>query len=148
MAKQNLTPKQEKAVQEFLINGGNKTAAYRVAYSTSNMKESTINENACRLFANSKVKARLEALQAKLEVKSEVNREWLQEKAKQLIERSLEAEPILTKSGDFTGEFRYDSAGAAKGIDIINKMQGNYAPKKKDVKTTVVIKTIDDIYED
>jgi hypothetical protein len=53
-----LTVKQESAVQEFLINGGNKTAAYKSAYSTSRMKEETVNNKAYQLFKKGEVGAR------------------------------------------------------------------------------------------
>ena len=60
---QKLTPKQEAAVHEYMKNGGNKSAAYRHAYNTGNMKESTINVKACELFKEGKVSVRVEALQ-------------------------------------------------------------------------------------
>jgi hypothetical protein len=58
-----LTVKQEKASQHF-VEHGNKSAAYRHAYSTKNQAATTINENASRLFANSNVSARVKELQA------------------------------------------------------------------------------------
>lgn len=57
----SLTVKQEAAVQHYLQHG-DKSAAYRSAYSAENMSDKTINEKACRLFAGDKVRARVEAL--------------------------------------------------------------------------------------
>ncbi len=53
------TLKQEKAIQHYLING-DKTAAYRDAYSTSRMKPATINRIAKRLFDLPKICTRIE----------------------------------------------------------------------------------------
>ncbi len=58
-----LTPKQEAACRAY-IETGSKSAAYRHAYSTENMKEETVWRRAVELFDNGKVAARLEALQA------------------------------------------------------------------------------------
>ena len=60
-----LTLKQEKFVQEYLSNGGNATQAYKVAYDAKNTSSKTINENASRMLANSKIKARLNEYQEK-----------------------------------------------------------------------------------
>jgi len=53
------TPRQEKAIQHYLING-DKTAAYRHAYSTTRMKPATINRIAKRLFDLPKICTRIE----------------------------------------------------------------------------------------
>ena len=60
-----LTLKQEKFVQEYLSNGGNATKAYKTAYDAENMSSKTINENASRMLANGKIKARLNDYQEK-----------------------------------------------------------------------------------
>ena len=60
-----LTLKQEKFVQEYLSNGGNATQAYKVAYDAKNTSSKTINENASRMLAKSKIKARLNEYQEK-----------------------------------------------------------------------------------
>ena len=61
-----LTPKQEKFCQAY-IKTGNKSEAYRLAYSTSNMKSETINRKAVELFENGKISARVSVLKNSLE---------------------------------------------------------------------------------
>lgn len=58
-----VTVKQETFIQEYLENGGNKTAAYKVAYNVENTKENVINVKACELFKNGNVAVRLLELQ-------------------------------------------------------------------------------------
>ena len=65
-----LTDRQERFVQE-IIKGKSQRAAYRIAYSAENMKEATIDSNACRLLKKPKVKARYEQLRDKAIKKSE-----------------------------------------------------------------------------
>jgi len=141
-----LTVKQEAAIQNFLINGGNKTAAYKSAYSTSKMKAKTINEKASRFFADDKVRARLQELQKETEENNKITRDWVLEQAKKLVDRSLDPEAIFTKKGEFTGEFRFDSSGVKGGLEIINKMLGYNEPDKSETVVSET-KTLPDWYK-
>ena len=60
---QSLTPKQEAFAQAY-VETGNASEAYRRVGYGPNMSAKTTNEAACRLLANSKVKARVAYLQA------------------------------------------------------------------------------------
>lgn len=66
-----LTIKEEKAVQSFMIDG-NKTDAYKSAYSTDKMKPATINRKAHYLFSKPNVRARIEELRKELAQKNEI----------------------------------------------------------------------------
>lgn len=55
----------EKACQEFVLNGGDQSKAYRSAYPHSKKwLDKTVHEKASRLFADSKVRARVAELKA------------------------------------------------------------------------------------
>lgn len=56
-----LTIKQEKFCMVY-IETGNASEAYRQAYNTANMKESSINVNASKLLADAKITLRLQEL--------------------------------------------------------------------------------------
>ena len=63
-----LTAKQESACQAFVLSPdknvkGNKTASYKAAFKTDNMKPATINRAAKELFDLPKITARVEELQ-------------------------------------------------------------------------------------
>ena len=58
----NLTLKQETAVQEYILNGGNKSDAYREAYNVENMADTTIHRKAHELFSYGKITARIDEL--------------------------------------------------------------------------------------
>jgi phage terminase small subunit len=106
--KDKLTGKQEKAAQHY-VEHGNKSAAYRHAYSTKNQAEKTINENASRLFANSKVLARVKELQDATLKRHEITVDSLAaeyEEAKQLalkIERPEAAIKAIDGKARITG---------------------------------------------
>lgn len=91
-----LTQKQEKFVQA-LISGKSQREAYKEAYNAANMKDSTVDSNACRLLNNSKVAARYNELKAEEEArqreKYSLDRDkalesylWLVNEAKETIE--------------------------------------------------------------
>lgn len=67
-----LTPKQEAAVQAFLFHEdnairGNKSGAYRHAYTTSGMKDESIWVEACALFAHPYVSQRVKELRREMQ---------------------------------------------------------------------------------
>lgn len=137
MTNQKLTPKQEAAVHEYMKNGGNKSAAYRHAYNAGNMKESTINERACRLFAEYKISARLDELQKELQADNKITKEWVLEQLQLVVSKSSQGEMIVGKDGETSGEWKYDSSGVNKALDTINKMMGFNAPEKQELSGTI-----------
>ena len=58
-----LTPKQEKFIGE-LLKGKTQREAYKAAYDTTHMKDKSVDEKACRLFKDSKIRSRYDELQA------------------------------------------------------------------------------------
>ena len=67
---EKLTNKQEAFVLA-LIEGKSQREAYRSAYKADRMKDKTVDEKASRLFAEGKVRARFEELQAKVSSEAE-----------------------------------------------------------------------------
>jgi len=86
--KSQLPPKQEKFCQEYTINGGIASDAYRKAYYTKDMKDKSIHECACRLLKSDKVASRIVALQAPVSKKYEITREFITSKVMKVVEYS------------------------------------------------------------
>lgn len=105
-----LTAKQEEFVQN-IIQGMSQADAYRSAYSTKNMSDKTIWENASRLMADSKVKARVAELRGQLDketiMSAQERLEWLTD---------------LVNGGAMVQD-------KLRAIDIMNKMTGEYVTK-------------------
>lgn len=106
-----LTAKQE-AFVNAIIEGKSQADAYRSAYSTKNMSNKTIWENASRLMADSKVKARVQEL-----------RDQLAEEGIMTAKERLKWLSQLIKSEEET------TADKLKASDQMNKMQGEYTTK-------------------
>ena len=69
-----LTVKQEKFVRAY-VESGNATQAYMKAYSTKNMKQATINNNAYMLLNRSDIKASVKKLKDELSKKDIITKE-------------------------------------------------------------------------
>lgn len=124
-----LTPKQEKFVQG-IIEGMSQADAYRSAYSTKNMADKTVWENASRLMADSKVKARVTELRDQIVsdsiMSAQKRLEWLTK--------------VIQNEDESTGD-------KLKAIDLMNKMQGEYVQKiaaEVQTETTINIELVED----
>jgi hypothetical protein len=89
-----LTAKQEKFCQAY-IKLGDKSAAYREAYSTSKMKPGSINVKASELFKNGKITVRVQELQKEVKKKDKYTLEASIHRDLKLIQRYERALDIL-----------------------------------------------------
>ncbi len=74
----NLTPKQQKFVQEYIITG-NATKAYKLAYDTSCMKPTTINRKAKECLDHGKISARITQLRSAMAKRAQIDQDMLTE---------------------------------------------------------------------
>lgn len=124
-----LTAKQEKFVRN-LIKGMSQREAYKNSYDAENMADKTIDEEACRLFNDSKISARYKELQDRLDNATIMT---AQERLEYLtgIVRDIEREHkmAVTEEGIQEYDEPADFNTKLKAIDIMNKMQGEYVTK-------------------
>jgi phage terminase small subunit len=109
--KDKLTPKQEKFIQN-IIKGMSQREAYKDAYNAENMKDETIDSEACLLFNDQKVAKRYQDLIQRLENEAVMT---ALEKRKLLKELALDKENSVNDR--------------LKALDIDNKMAGEYITK-------------------
>lgn len=124
-----LTAKQEKFVRN-LIEGMSQREAYKNSYDASNMTDKTIDENACRLFNDSKIKARYRELQ--------------DEVAKASILTATQRAIILSNIATNEEE---DTNSKIRAIDTLNKMSGEYVQKidaNVNADVTITVELSDD----
>ena len=106
-----LTAKQEKFVRN-LIEGMSQREAYKNSYNAENMADKTIDEKACVLFADEKIRARFRELQDEL--------------AKASILTATQRAVILSNIATDNEE---DTNTKIRAIDTLNKMSGEYVTK-------------------
>lgn len=119
-----LTPKQEMFVREYLIDLNATQAYMRAGY---NCKSSDVAKvNACRLLTNANISRAIEEANKKRTEKLELSAEWVLENLKNVAIRCQQAEPVMIfdyeeKKMINTGEYKFDSQGANKALELIGK---------------------------
>jgi phage terminase small subunit len=118
-----LTPKQIRFCEEYLIDLNAKQAAIRVGYSPK-----TAEVQASRLLSNAKVSAYIQYYRNKIAEKTLINNEWVILRFKEISDRCMQGEPVMIRdiNGDLveSGEWKFDSAGANKATEMIGKHIG------------------------
>lgn len=124
-----LTAKQEKFVRN-LIEGMTQREAYKNSYNAENMADKTIDEKACLLFADEKIRARFKELQDQL---AKVSIMTAQERLIYLTEivKDIQGEKVIEVVNGEVKEYTAPASVKNKlsAIDIMNKMQGEYVTK-------------------
>lgn len=119
-----LTPKQE-AFAQAIVGGKTQADAYRAAYNTSKMKESTLHELASRLMKKSKISARVAELQAlvieRLTEKTSIDKAWVMEQLVEIVKMGKAAEPVRDAEGAAIGEYKTNLAASNKALELIGK---------------------------
>lgn len=124
-----LTAKQEKFVRN-LIQGMSQREAYKKSYNAENMTDKSVDEAACKLFSDTKIKSRYNELIEKAAVAAVMT---AQERLEYLtgIVYGTEQEQVKTLVEGVEIEFERpaDLNTRMKAIDIMNKMQGEYVTR-------------------
>ena len=132
-----LTPKQERFIQN-IVSGMTQREAYKNSYNTENMKDETIDKEACLLFNSPKIAERYRELMDKLEDESIMSAKermkWLTDVVKGKVKNTS-----YGSNGESYENEAYIS-DKLKANDTLNKMRGEYVNRvEADVNTDVSI---------
>ena len=122
----DLTFKQEKFVQG-LIKGLSQRQAYREAYNADNMKEETIDKEACLLFSNPKIFERYNELVKELEDKSIMTAKERMKWLSDVVRGNIKHTSYSSNGEEYKNEAYISDK--LKAIDTLNKMSGEYTTK-------------------
>lgn len=130
----NLTPKQQRFVEEYLIDLNATQAAIRSGYS-----EKTAQEQSSRLLSNVMVQDAVQKAQNKLTERTEITQDYVLTNIKKVIERCMQQEavqardgsPLLVEGpeGDLVPLFEFKETGALKGLELLGKHLGMFKDK-------------------
>lgn len=124
-----MTPKMVKFVNEYLIDLNATQAAIRAGYSPDSAG-AIGSEN----LQKPEIQEFMKQRQREIAVFAEMSPEWIIMKLKMIVERSCNPEEILewdyeAKALVGSGQFKYDSSGANKAIELIGKHLGMFTTK-------------------
>ena len=114
-----LPDKRRRFVDEYIIDCNGTQAAIRAGYAPKSAQE-----QAAQLLSKLIVKAAVEEKLAEIRKKNEITADWVVDKAKKIIERCMQAEPVYDNEGNPTGEYKFDSSGANGSLKILAKYLG------------------------
>lgn len=130
-----LTPKQEMFCKEYLIDLNATQAAIRAGYSLKTAK-TIAGQNLSKLI----ISERIQELMKEREKRTLVDGDWVLMKLKEVAERCMQEEPVMA-GGEPTGEYKFDSSGANKSLELIGKHHKLFTDKvEQDTTLTVVRK--------
>ena len=114
----NLTPKQRRFVEEYLIDLNATQAAVRAGYSAKNA-----DKIGPELLGKTRVaKAIAQAVKARSE-RTEIDQDWIIEQLTGVYEASMEARPLYDKDGNEKG-FSFNPSAANKALELLGKLTG------------------------
>lgn len=124
---QGLTTQQEAYARARAMGMNNREAAQAINVSPTTSSKWEV--------SNPKVRDRVEQL-AKLAtsnaiLKSGLTREWVITRLMNVVERCMQAEAVVDKEGNPTGEYKFDAAGANQALRMLGDTMGLYKPAEK-----------------
>lgn len=116
MSKDQLTPKQERFCEEYLIDLNATQAATRAGYSAK-----TANEQGARLLANASVASKIDELKKARSQTTGITAERVLTGIMGVIERCEQAVAVTDEEGNPTGEWKFESGSALRGYELLGK---------------------------
>lgn len=146
-----LTAKEEKFIQA-IFKGKSQRQAYKEAYDTSRMKDTTIDVRACNLFKSDKVRIRYQELLTKSENKAIITKDKLLEglvEAFEMAKGSIESKIVVNEFGKLKQEskLKTDLKSISGIAGQIMKLQGWDRAEEKENQEDKLDKLIEKLDE-
>jgi phage terminase small subunit len=139
-----LTEKQQRFVEEYLIDLNATQAAIRAGYSAK-----TAEVQASRLLRNVKVAAAIQSGIDARSVRTQLTQDWVLERLKENVERSMQAEAVKDKFGNETGEYVYQGTVANGALQLIGRHLAMFTDKQEVAHTgssgVLIVKATTDV---
>lgn len=129
-----ITDKQDQFCREYVVDFNATQAAIRAGYS-----QKSANRIASRLLSKAHIQSRLTTLKGKRANKANVTAEYVISSLNKVADRCMQAEPVLDKLGNPTGEYRFEHSGANKALELLGKHLGLYIERHQEVPNDLVV---------
>lgn len=139
-----LTEKQQRFIDEYLVDLNATQAAIRAGYS-----EKTAYSQGQRLLKNVEISSRIEELKKHRADRLNLDAYWVLKRLMEISDRAMQAEPVMQWDYEEqqlvpSGEYQFDSSGANKATELIGKHLGMFKETIKH-EGTMNVTFIDDI---
>lgn len=124
MPREGLTAKQQRFVEEYLIDLNATQAAIRSGYS-----EKTAQEQSSRLLSKAIISEAVNAAQSKKSDSLGITTDWILDGLKTNFERAMQAVEVLDRKGNPTGEYEYQGSVANRALELLGKHRGMFSDK-------------------
>ena len=142
-SKKALTEKQKKFCHEYMIDFNASQAYIRAGYSKNGAKVS-----ACKLLTNTNLQFFLAGLIQKQAKKAEITVSEIIQKLKIVVDRCMQKIQVFDKKGEPTGEWKFDSVGAVRSLELLGKHLAMFTDKlqvkDEDLHITVTLQNAGD----
>ena len=133
----DLTPKQARFIEEYLIDLNATAAAKRAGYS-----ERTAYAQGQRLLKNVEIAVAIQKAQEARSERTRIDQDWVIERLVGVYEASMEARPVCDKNGEEKG-FTFNPTAANRALELIGKHKGMFIDRK-----LIGLRRIEDMTED
>lgn len=110
------TPKQNRFIQEYLVDLNATQAAIRAGYS-----EKSAGRISQELLTKTHIAEAIQEAQRLREERTAITADYVLTGLKKVHERCAQEVPVLDKEGNPTGEYRFDASGANKALELLGK---------------------------
>lgn len=126
-----LTSKQQLFIKEYLIDLNGTQAAIRAGYS-----KKTARQIATEMLSKLYMQEAIEEAKKKRMEKADITAEYVLNSLKTVAERCMQAEEVMafnyaTRELEATGEYKFDSNGANKALELLGKHLSLFTDKLK-----------------
>ena len=137
----NLKPEHKLFCEEYVNSTNlNATAAYMKVYGTGPTGATMV--SASRLLRNAKVAVYIQYLNQERSEALGISSHYVLTHLMTIVERCMEAEPVLDKNGEETGEYNFNASGAIMALKLLAKHLGMFDKKSEAQKNPYVYKNI------
>lgn len=128
-----ISPKERRFIEELEVDGSKADAALRAGYGKGNRRSAAT--AASRILAKEEI-AEYRALRAAIAYEETgMSRDTVMSEAVKVYRRCMQAEPVMkwnpdTKEWEESGEFRFDSKGALKALELMGEHLGVFEKER------------------
>ena len=128
-----LTPKQQRFVQEYLIDLNAAASARRAGYSFRSADAAA--RTGCRLLRQEAVRQAIRRAMLERQKRTEISADYVLSTLMEIVERSMQRAPVLSRSGEqlVDGEgrhvWRFDGRTASRALELMGRHLGMFADR-------------------